>query len=82
MAVFRGATIFSLTTLAQVSYLMGKAPPASEVPISEHRFAAAYALRRVIELLEELPPEEFKFMDPFLGVSVRFILGFSSSSSA
>jgi len=64
----RYSSILSLTTLAQVTYLMDSIPSVAGIPVTNYKRQCAYSLRRVVSLVEELTPEEFKFLDMFLGI--------------
>lgn len=68
----RYSTIFSLTTLAQISHTLARGRPTA----SALRDQRNDALRRVLFHLDELSPHDFRSLDPF--ISVSFFLTYSA----
>lgn len=64
----RYSSIISYTTLAQITYTLGMNTSPTAASVEVFRLKCFDALKSVISLVEELQPEEFHFLDPFMGV--------------
>lgn len=63
----RYSSIVSITNLAQIHHAWGASP--STAHLRKHRNEA---LKRVLQIVSEISPEELRSMDPFMSVSSGF----------
>lgn len=64
----RYSTIISLTTLAQMGYVLSRNPAWETEPVLEARKKCVGVLRRIMSIVSTLEADEFRFLDPLSNV--------------